>query len=236
VGARAAIAAADTLWFVGQTKKGRGFVYVMEGRQPVRVSTRAVEEDLQAAGVDLSQCSMWAYQCPGHEFIGVNAPGMATTWVFDAAAKQWHERADLVNGEFTAHRIDHVTAIDGVQYAAAGTRMLVLDRAVDNLDGDPLVWERTWPHLISPEFEPVAFASLELACTTGNGGMVTLQCSNDGGFTFGPPLSRSLGATGRWNERIRWQFLGSARDRVFKLRGMGCAPFSLRAAVVNPGA
>lgn len=230
VGRRAAVNAADTLFFVGQTPRGAGTVYVMSGHQPVRVSTQAVEEAL--AGADLSQCSMWAYQIAGAEFVGVNAPGMATTWVYDAAAKQWHERGEWVDGDWAPLRVDCLVTLAGVHYASAGTKLYTQRETVTTLAGDPLMRERTWPHLVTASDEPVSYPGLSLQCTTGYGGNVTLEISNNGGFTFGPPLKRSLGAIGRWMQPVRWLMLGSAKDRVFRLRCADDVPLTIHGATL----
>jgi hypothetical protein len=79
----------------------------------------------------------------------------------------------------------------------------------------------------------VTYRGLELACTSGHGGNITLEISNDGGFTFGPPLIRSLGAVGRWMQRVRWLMLGAARDRVFRLRCSDAVPLTIHAAAVD---
>lgn len=228
VGTRAAINAADTLFFVGQTKRGRGIVYEMVGHQPVRRSHRAVEEALKAS-TDLSQCSMWAYQIEGAEFVGLNAPGMRTTWVYNAATKQWHECGTLSVGEWTPWGADEVVSIGGAHYASSGTALYLVDPAAD------VVCERTWPHLVSPSNEMVSYRSLELQCTRGQGGTVTLEASNDGGYVYGPPLARSTGVTGRRMQPVRWMPLGSAQDRVFRLRYVGAGPFAMHAATVDAG-
>jgi hypothetical protein len=233
VGRRAAINAADTLMFVGQTPRGSGIVYAMNGHQPQRISNEAVEAALQAAAVDLSQCSMWVRQGVGYEHVGVNAPGMGTTWVFDAATREWHEQAELVGGNYTPLRVEQISTLGKTHHAIAGTKQYTVDAETYTLAGDVLVRERTWPHLISPSMEPVTYTGLELACTTGHGGNVTLEISNDGGFNFGPPLLRSLGAIGRWMQRVRWFPLGSARDRVFRLRCTDAVPFNIHGATVE---
>lgn len=235
VGARAMVKAADSLYFVGQTSTGRGFVYVLNGHQPVRVSTKAVEEALQASGTDLSECTMWAYATDGAEFIGINAPGMTTTWVYDAASKQWHERAGLDAGDWTQYPADLVVSHDGTAYAAWETELRRVDDETYDLCGDHLVRERTWPHLISPAYEPVSYRSLELQCTTGNNGSVTLETSNDGGYVWSAPRVKSLGATGRRMQRVRWMPLGSATDRVFRLRCSDAVPFNIHGAQVDAG-
>ena len=83
VGYRALCRAADTLVWVGQTERGGPYVYMMVGFQPRRISTQAVEQQLQA--VDYTQAKCWAYQEAGAEFVCISAPGMPTVWCWDAS-------------------------------------------------------------------------------------------------------------------------------------------------------
>ncbi len=233
VGARAQCIAADTIVFVGQTDRGHGYVYQMRGYQPVRISTQAVEEDLNASDVDLTQCRLWTYHVEGNEFVGIEAPGLETSWVWDASTQQWHERARWVSGNWARMDFETVVFFEGQHYAAKGTKLYTLDQSANTIEGSPIVRERTWPHLISPSMEPTVFRGLELLCTTGYGGNVTLEVSNDGGYIFGPPLIRSLGVTGRFAQRVRWLGLGSANDRVFRVRCSEAVPFSIYAAALD---
>lgn len=235
VGRRAAIVASDSVFWIGQTRTGTGIVYRMLGHAPQRVSTRSIEQML-AKSTDISSASMWTYQVDGHEFIGINAPGLSTTLVYDAAMQQWHERAEWNVGVtgWSPHRVTSVCFVNGAQYAGdAAGNLYKIDPTVYLYGSDPLVRERTWPHLVSQSLEPITFASLELACTTGyGGGVVTLQLSNDGGNNFGPPLQRSLGEVGQWMRKVRWMMLGTAYDRVFRIRCSDPVPFNMHAAAV----
>lgn len=232
VGRGAAVVAADSIVWIGQTRTGSGIVYRMVGHSPVRVSTRAIEQML-AKSSDLGSASMWTYQVDGHEFIGINAPGLTTTLVYDAAMQQWHERAEWADG-WSPYRATTVCYVNGAQYAGtADGGIYKIDTATYTLGSDPLVRERTWPHMVSASMEPIRFASLELACTTGYGGSVTLELSNDGGMTFGPPLIRSLGVIGRWMQKVRWMMLGTSYDRVFRIRCSDAVPLNMHAAAVS---
>jgi hypothetical protein len=232
VGRDAAINAADTLFWIGQTENGRGIVYIAAGNQPQRVSTTAVEEAL-AASTDITQATMWSYQIEGHEFIGINAPGMETTFVYDASQQQWHERAEWDAG-WERLRADFITAYNGEHYAIDSTGLVTrLDASTDTLNGRVLRRERTWPHMVQPSLEPVSYRGVELSCKTGYGGQIALEVSNDGGHTFGPALLRGLGVTGRWMERVRWNALGTAHNRVFRLWQSDAVPFALYSASVD---
>ena len=232
VGKRAAINAADTLFWIGQTPRGTGIVYMAQGNQPQRVSTMAVEQALKSS-TNLAGASMWTYQIEGHEFNGINAPGQSTTRVNDAAIQQWHERGEWSAG-WMPLRSMLVTSYAGEHYAGTSYGKLVrLDASINNLSGRPLVRERTWPHLKKASMDPLSFYGLELSMNTGYGGVVTLEISNDGGKTFGPMLLRSLGAIGRWMQKVRWLGLGAAYNRVFRIRVSDDVPFSIYSATVD---
>jgi hypothetical protein len=230
-----AIATTDELIWLGQTESGSGYVYRMAGYQPRRISTQAVEEALKRS-TDLASAWLWTYHVEGHEFVAIEAPGVETTWVFDFATEQWHERARLIDGAYSPLALDTVTFHGGTHYATSGASEVTLG-------GDSLEWtsgvhshlsrERTWPHLMSPPMEPVSYRGLELVCSSGAGGNVTLEISNDGGFNFGAPLLRALGVTGRWMQRVRWLMLGASRDRVFRIRCTDAVPFSIHDAAVD---
>ena len=83
--------------------------------------------------------------------------------------------------------------------------------------------------------EPISYRSVELAVTSGHGGSIVLELSNDGGETWGPPLLRGLGATGRRMERIRWLALGAAVNRTFRVWESDDVPFGLHQAAVDAG-
>lgn len=232
VGKRAAINAADTIFWIGKTKRGSGTVYMASGNQPQRVSTIAVEQALRAS-TDISGASMWCYQIEGHEFIGINAPGLKTTWVYDAAIQQWHERGEWSAGWLPLRSRLYV-AYAGYHFGGDAYGSLVrLDASLNTLNGRFLVRERTWPHMVSPSMEPISYPGVEIACASGHGGNMTLQLSNDGGYTFGSALQRSLGAAGRWMQHVRWLGLGTAINRVFRLRCSDDVPFAIHNATVQ---
>lgn len=92
-------------------------------------------------------------------------------------------------------------------------------------DGDDYVRRvRSTPH-ISDNGKRVFYGNLQVDMNTGDG-LVTgqgsdpqavLRISNDGGKTYGYPMQAGIGALGNYNTRLRWNRLGSGRDRVFEL-------------------
>ena len=235
VGRRAVCRAADTLVWVGQTNRGGPTVYKLVGYQPVRISDQFVEQQLQAADYGTATC--WTYQEAGAEFVCINATGMNTTLVWDAATGQWHERAEYTAGAWAPFRVEHAAYFNGKHYVSAGTKLYRMSRDYTDLAGDALMRERTWPHLVSPSLEPVSYRSLEVRCTTGSEttGAMTLEISNDGGSVFGAPLERSLGDAGQRQKRVRWLGLGTCPgggSRVFRLRSSSDVPLTITGATI----
>lgn len=237
VGYRAVCAMGDGVVLVGQSFTGGPYVYQLQNYQPIRISTQAIEQQLEAS-TDITQCRVWTYQEAGSEFVGVWAPGMATTWVWDAATKMWHERGEQVSGAWVPSRVEHMAFFNGKHYAAGGGALYRMSRNYSTLAGDPLVRERTWAHLVSPSLEPVSYTGLELRCTTGSmtDGSITLEVSNDGGSVFNAPLRRGLGAVGQRSARVRWMGLGTCQaggSRVHRLRCSDAVPLTIQGATLS---
>jgi len=235
VGPRAVARVADTLVWVGQTERGGPYVYRMDGYQPVRISDQCVEQQLAAA--DYTNAVCWVYQDAGAEFWCVTAPGMETTFSWNAATQMWTERAELVAGEWQPFRAERCTFFNGRQYVSAGSKLYRYSRDYYTLAGDVLARERTWPHLVAPSQEPTIYRSVELRCTTGSTveGSITLEVSNDGGSVFYGPQRRSLGVVGQRNRRIRWGPQGTCPaggGRVFRFRCTDAVPLTIQEAAV----
>jgi hypothetical protein len=90
------------LFWLGADARGRGIVYRANGYTGVRVSTHAVEWQIQQYS-DMSDAVAYTYQQDGHAFYVLIFPSANTTWVYDASTQAWHERAGFVNGQFTRH-------------------------------------------------------------------------------------------------------------------------------------
>jgi len=93
----------NSLFWLGRDRRGQGIVYRANGYAGVRISTHAVEWQIQQYA-DLSDAIAYTYQQDGHSFYVLIFPSANTTWVYDAATQAWHERAGFVDGAFTRHR------------------------------------------------------------------------------------------------------------------------------------
>jgi hypothetical protein len=125
------------IFWLGADARGNGIVYRSKGYSGERVSTHAVEWQIQQY-TNLSDAVGYTYQQDGHSFYVLNFPTADTTWVYDVATQVWHERAGWENDAFTRtrgncqmnfnntivigdYRVGELYAYDPNVYSEAGT-------------------------------------------------------------------------------------------------------------------
>ena len=160
------------LFWLGADARGRGIVYRANGYSGQRVSTHAVEWQIQQYG-NLSDAIGYTYQQDGHSFYVLVFPSANTTWVYDVATQAWHERAGWDNGQFTRHRgncqmnfNDEIVIGD---YENGNIYAFDLDVYADN--GAEQKWLRSWRALPTGQndLRRTAHHALQLDCETGVG-------------------------------------------------------------------
>lgn len=223
----------NTVFWLSSDARGYGMVYRAQGYTGQRISTHAVEWQIQQYG-DISDAVAYTYQQDGHAFYVLTFPSVNATWVYDASTQAWHERAGFSNGSFTRHRsncqafFNNVTIVgdfeDGSVYE------LSLTTYADN--GAVQKWLRSWRALPPGQnnLKRTAHHSLQLDCETGVGlssgqgsdPQVMLRWSDDGGHTWSNEHWTSMGAIGTYGTRAIWRRLGMTqklRDRVYEVSG-----------------
>ena len=78
----------QTLIWMGNVVEGGRSIMMLEGLQPKKVSTKAVETFLNAS--DLSGTYSWLYKIAGHTFYGLVLTDQNVTLVYDLAEEEWH--------------------------------------------------------------------------------------------------------------------------------------------------
>ena len=240
----------NALFWLGADARGKGIVYRAQGYTGVRVSTHAVEWQIQQYA-NIADATAYTYQQDGHAFYVLSFPSANATWVYDAATQAWHERAGFFNGAFTRQRgtcqmffNDLVTVGDyqnGSIYAY--DQQLYADAA------RPQRWLRTWRALPTGQnnLKRSAQHSLQLDCESGVGlntgqgsdPQVMLRWSDDGGHTWSREHWAPMGAIGAYGRRVFWRRLGMTmklRDRVYEISGTDPVPIFIMGAdlIVSP--
>lgn len=221
------------LFWLGSDARGRGIVYRANGYTGTRISTHAIEWQIQQYG-DLSDAIGYTYQQDGHAFYVLVFPSANATWVYDVATQAWHERAGWVDGAFTRHR--------GNCQMSFGDEIVIGDYENGNLyafdlnvyadNGAVQRWLRSWRALPTgaDNMFRTTHHTLQLECETGvglNSGQgenpqVMLRWSDDGGHTWSSEHWRSMGRVGAHGYRTIWRRLGMTmkiRDRVYEVSG-----------------
>ena len=219
------------LFWLGADARGQGMVYRANGYTGKRISTHAVEWQIQQYG-DLSDAIGYTYQQDGHSFYVLTFPTADKTWVYDVATDAWHERAGFESGAFTRHRgncqANFKNKILIGDYENANIYAFDMTVYADN--GDTQKWLRSWRALPTGQnnLKRTIHHRLQLDCATGVGledgsvPQVMLRWSDDGGKKWSNEYWRPIGAIGETGHRAIWRRLGTtkkSRDRVYEVSG-----------------
>ena len=158
------------IFWLGADARGRGIVYRANGYTAQRVSTHAVEWQIQQYG-NMADAVAYTYQQDGHAFYVLIFPSANTTWVYDVATSLWHERAAFINGAFTRHRSNCQMSFSNEivvgDHELGNIYAFDLDVFSDN--GDVQKWLRSWRALPTGtnDLKRSAHHSLQLDAETG---------------------------------------------------------------------
>jgi hypothetical protein len=220
-------------------------VWRLNGYTPQRVSTDALEAAI-AQYSDISDAQGYAYQQEGHTFYVLTFPTGGATWVYDAATQLWHQRAYLnpATGILGRHRSNCHLYYAGQHLVgdfSTGT-ISALDLGY-YLDGaDPLPAIRAAAHIAGPDYTWLVHNRLQVDMETGVGQndgqgaapVVLLDWSDDGGYTWSNQRAASIGRIGQRRARVRWNRLGRARDRVYRITITDPVRRVILGAALNP--
>lgn len=221
------------LFWLGADSRGQGIVYRSNGYTGKRISTHAVEWQIQQYG-DISNAIGYTYQQDGHAFYVLVFPDHDTTWVYDVSTELWHERAGFHEGQFVRHRGNCQMAFNSEvvigDFENANVYAFDLNVFTDN--GSPQKWLRSWRALPTGknDLNRTSQHTLQLDCETGVGlntgqgsdPQAMLRWSDDGGHTWSNEHWASMGKIGRHGYRTFWRRLGMTmkiRDRVYEVSG-----------------
>ena len=222
------------VFWLGADARGRGIVYRSEGYNDKRISTHAVEWQIQEYA-DISDATAYTYQQNGHSFYVLNFPSSDITWVYDVATQAWHQRAGWLNNQFTRHRGNNQMSFNGEivigDYLAGA--IYAYDPMVYTEAGSVQKWLRSWRALPTGQnnLTRTTQHSLQLDCESGVGldgitqgvdPQVMLRWSDDGGHNWSNEHWKSMGEIGRTSTRVIWRRLGMTlklRDRVYEISG-----------------
>lgn len=138
----------NSVFWLSQDRKGRGLVLRGAGYAATRISTFAIEAEIQSYG-DISDAVGLTYQLGGHIIYALSFPGADRTWAFDTSTELWHEWHWLdPNGIEHRHRAGCAFNINGDVVVGdwQNGNIYKLDPANATDNGQPIKRQRSFPH------------------------------------------------------------------------------------------
>lgn len=222
IGAAASLSQLDnTLFWLdnwGVVRRANGYV-------PVIVSTPQIAYQIGQYDI-ISDAIAFSYVHEGHSFYVLTFPSADRTWVYDVATGFWHRRSSFPNdpeGRWRANcyaLFANTHLVGDFQHG----KIYELDHKTFTDDGKTIKAVRTAQAIDASgkiiffnEFELKIQAGVGTAVGAGSDPQLMLQWSDDGAKTWSNEHWRSMGQIGEYTKRVRWQRLGRAYDRIFKV-------------------
>ncbi len=231
------IAKADnSIIWLSQDDRGHGIcVQAKDGYTPVIITPQAINWQWQQYST-ISDAFAYTYQLEGHEFYVLTFPTANRTWVYDAGFKEWHQWSSNLNGdELSRHRSNCHTFVFGRHYVGdyATGKIYTLEPEVYTENGSTIIRDRIAQHLNADE-QKLRIANVQIVFEEGVGAaQAMLRWSKDGGHNYSSEQWRSVGSTGKYNQRAIWRKIGAGRDFTWWLRVSGAVKWVIADAVAN---
>lgn len=220
----------NSLFWVGN----EGHVFRSVGYRAQRISTPAIEQGLQATGTGLVVAG-FAYEQSGHSFYCITYGNH--TWCYDLSTQSWAERSTggtdnawfvtcAANGGYTPL---FGTSASGRILAAQPTLSTEDDIPLQRLVQLPPLWAGT---------RRAFCARLEIEMEVGRTDdppTVTLQWSDDGGYTWNNGRVLQGDVSGNYRKRVYTTRLGSFRQRMYRIALSGHATLYAVSADISAG-
>jgi len=175
--------------YVSRNIRGQAQIMQMNGYQPQRISTHAVENSLVGEYID--DAVAWTYQLEGHEVYVVTFPsiGQGLTWCYDVASEMWHKWLYTnTNGTYSRHRGNCCCVFQGMVLVGdyENGRIYELDKTNYTDDGQHVRRLRRAPHLVT-DLQRQYFEELQIQFQPGVGmGGINIQAPNPVIYTSSP--------------------------------------------------
>jgi hypothetical protein len=218
----------------------------MQGYQPQRVSTHAMESAMSAMET-VGDCIAHAARHGGHAWLVLDFPTGGETWAYDTATSAWMELAALgSDGTLLPYPCNmHCSAFAEHLWGSRATGALYIwDIDYHKYGAGPRLCRRTAPHVRSEQkrlrhkefrLEAEAGVGLDGGVVPGSTPQAMLRYSDDGGHVWSQARWRSLGKRGATSQQAVWLQLGQSRSRAYEISISDPVPVALLAAYLEVG-
>jgi hypothetical protein len=230
----------NTIFWFGKDKRGGNIVYKANGYIPERISTHAIEHEINNYPT-VADAFSFSYQQEGHYFYVLTFPSGDATWVYDVSTGGWHERAwlDPKIGKLhywrpTVHEFFNGKNIVGT-FDNGIISSLELDVYTDNFG--PIKRIRSTSNINDKQLMQF-FSMLQIQMETGSriegrDNKIMLRYSNDSGHTWSYETQVTIETPGEYTYRVVWWKLGCGRNRVWEISMTAPIKFAILGAVLE---
>jgi hypothetical protein len=218
IGATVATLGGKVFW-LGSSTVGDHSVWVSDGGAPVRISSNNIERELRSFG-NIADAYGFAYAYNGHQFYVLTIPSADKTYCYDVTTQEWFNRSTREPGtgrnRYWAPSFA-TAAYGGIYLGCYSAQYLIVVDAEKFTDfrGNPIIKRRTSPVFVK-DFAPFRLDAFWMEWNTGtttvqdpNGQganpTAMLECSNDGGNTWGMEQWAHGGMIGQYFWRTEWR-------------------------------
>lgn len=234
----------NTVFWLGQDDRGSRIIWRANGYNPQRISTHAIEYAMAQYG-EVSDAVAYTYQQEGHSFYVISFPSGNATWAYDVSTGEWAERAwffadesslnrhrgnthcyfnnlhilgDYENGKLYSYDLDAYTDFGGILKRLRSTTVLEQEQT------------RIFYHSLQVDLETGSVID-------SSDPQMMLRWSNDGGHVWSDYRTASLGRVGEHGKRVKFNRLGSGRNRVWEISVTDPVKIAITGAIlqVSPG-
>lgn len=138
----------NSAFWLSQDRRGRGMVLRTDGYDAKRISTFAMEDEIQRYA-DITDAVGLTYQIGGHIIYALSFPSADKTWAYDTTTGLWHEWAWIdANGVEHRHRSLCAFNINGAPVVGdwQNGNVYLLDPSNSTDNGMPIKRQRSFPH------------------------------------------------------------------------------------------
>lgn len=162
----------NSVFWLGADARGNGIVYRNNGYNAMRISTHAIEWQIQQYNV-LNDAIGYSYQQDGHSYYVLTFPAANATWCYDVSTNAWHERAGWNGVKFVRHRSNCQANFNGQVVVGDWVNGLIyaFDPEVYSDNDEVQRWLRSWRALPPGQnnLRRTAQHTLQLDCESGVG-------------------------------------------------------------------
>lgn len=213
-------------YWLAQDREGFGIVVESDGYTIKAVSTYTIDAEIQSYRTT-SNAFGGCYQQQGHGFYAITFPTADHTWQREVSTGKWNEWGSLdSNGVLHRFRANFFAFVYGVNVVGdfSNGKLYHLDPEEFTEDGAPIPRLRTFPHVVK-DGKRVTHKQLALSMQTGtlpesmtdDPPELSIRWSDDGGASWGNPVTVPMGSGGQYLTQPQMQRLGISRDRIYEV-------------------